>query len=95
MRRIILVLSPLLLLAACVHNPCSETAYLRARTVPAAPILQHDFFKLPMNRSYAIPDLPPGSPALTRKNSCMIVPPVVTPRPEKVGTASTGKTQGA
>jgi hypothetical protein len=86
MRRTLVLLFLLtpVFLAACVSNPCNDTAYLHARTVPAAPVLQTQFFKLPMSRAYAVPDLPPGSPPLTRANSCLIVPPLVTPRPEAV-----------
>jgi hypothetical protein len=86
MRRTLFLLALLtpVFLAACVSNPCNDTAYLHARTVPAAPVLQKNFFKLPMSRAYAVPDLPPGSPPLTRANSCLIVPPLVTPRTEAV-----------
>jgi hypothetical protein len=86
MRRTLVLLFLLtpVFLAACVSNPCRDTVYLRARTIAAAPVLQTQFFKLPMSHAYAVPGLPPGSPPLTRANSCLIVPPLVTPRPEAV-----------
>jgi hypothetical protein len=86
MRRFVLALVLLtpFFLAACVNNPCDDTSYLHVRTVHAASVLQRSFFKLPMSRRYAIADLPPGSPPLTSKNRCLIVPPVVTPRPSDV-----------
>ncbi len=96
MRRTIFLLAllPSLFLAACVSNPCTSTGYLHARTVPAASILQRGFFKLPLSRAYAIPDLPPGSPPLRRQNSCMVVPPVVSPRPAAVPGARSTTSHG-